>query len=392
MGWLEDFVEHTKHGEAPAKVMYWVGVSTIAGALRRKVWIDEYNFQWTPNFYLLLVGDPGVLKKSTSTGLGMRILKQVPGIDFGPQSVTWEQLITHMAGSAQVYEVGGKEFEASCVTCELSEFGTLFDPSNRQLVDAMTDIFDAKLHTFRKETKTNGCDDVVNPWLNICACTTPGWLEDNFTQKFVRSGFAGRVVYVYCPASEVGRHAHPSRRMKSKLEAAQREKALADQLQTISEYSGEFRLTEEAYEWSEKWYEKFRDFLEGECNEEEIGLYSRKQSHLMKLAMVISASNGTFPNIGVEELMEADRVLETVREDVQTVFGHVGQTPTSKLSRHIVEVLQREGEKTRRELYRKHFFRLVGISQFDEALNNAKASGLVKEAGNLNDPLLRAVC
>lgn len=388
MGWLEDFVEHTKYGEAPPKVMYWVGVSTIAGALRRKVWIDEFTFQWTPNFYVLLIGPPGVLKKSTSISLGMRMLQRLEDIDFGPQIITWEQLISHMADSRQTYRVDGADFEASCVTIELSEFGTLFDPENRSMVDNLTDIWDAKLGRISKETKTNGCDEVLNPWLNICACTTPGWLDDNFSSKFVRSGFASRMIYIYC--EDPGRVAHPSRKM-NKAWMGKQENELVERLRVIAEYAGEFKLTEEAYAWSENWYEKFRDYLENECNKTDMSLYSRKQAHLMKLSMVISASKGRFPEIGVEELMEADAVLDGIKGDVQQVFGTVGQSTTSKLARSIVEVLTKEGEQTKKVLYRRHFFRLVGVGQFNEALDSVKASGMVREVGNLNDPVLRVV-
>lgn len=387
MGWLEDFVEHTKYGEAPPKVMYWVGVSTIAGALRRKVWIEEFNFQWTPNFYILLIGPPGVLKKSTSVSLGMRLLRRVEGIDFGPQIITWEQLITHMADSRQTYKVDGADFEASCVTLELSEFGTLFDPTDRKMVDNMTDIWDAKLGKLNKETKTNGSDEVVNPWLNICACATPDWLDDNFSNKFIGSGFASRVIYVYC--DKPGRVAHPSRHMPTSM--AEQENSLVERLETIAQYSGPGKLTEEAYKWSEAWYEKYRDYLEKECTKREMGLYSRQQAHLMKLAMVISASKGKFPVIEVEDLVEANRALESVKGDVAQVFGGVGQSPTSKLARDIIEVLVREGEQTRKILYRKHFLRVVGIGQFDEALDSVKASGTIREVGNLSDPILRVV-
>lgn len=391
MGWLEDFVEHTKYGEAPPRVMKWVGVSTIAGALRRKVWIDEFIFQWTPNFYILLVGDPGILKKSTSSRLGMRILEKVEGIDFGPQIVTWEQLITHMADSTQTYKVNGRDFVASCVTIELSEFGTLFDPTNRQMVDNLTDLWDSKLTTLKKETKTNGCDEVQNPWINIIAGVAPGWLDDNFSGKYVRSGYASRVIYVWCDIAEVGVKAHPSRSMPDMAAMREREEHLLDGLKQIADYAGPFKLTEEAYKWSEDWYSKLRKKLREDCDRTERSLYSRGQSHLMKLAMVISASRFKFPEIGVYELEEANLMLEETKAGVQQVFGGVGQSPTSKLARDIVEVLVREGEQTKKILYRKHFFRVVGINQFGEALESVKASGIVREVGNVNDPILRVM-
>jgi hypothetical protein len=47
--WLSEFVANSQWGEAPVYMYFWTGVSTIAAALRRKVWIDMGNFVWYPN-------------------------------------------------------------------------------------------------------------------------------------------------------------------------------------------------------------------------------------------------------------------------------------------------------------------------------------------------------
>ena len=90
--WLKAYMQYTRDSESPDAFHFWTGVSTVAGALRRRVWIDMRKFQWTPNFYIILVGPPGVAAKSTSLRNGMRLLEQVEGIKFGPQSMTWQAL------------------------------------------------------------------------------------------------------------------------------------------------------------------------------------------------------------------------------------------------------------------------------------------------------------
>jgi hypothetical protein len=384
--WLEDFVAHTSYGEAPEHIMYWVGVSTIAGALRRKVWIDEFNFQWTPNFFILLIGPPGVLKKSTSSGLGMRILEQVEGIDFGPNEITWPQLVAHMGEHHDEFDIPGRgKFITSCTTFAISEFGTFFDPDNRPLIDGLTDLWDSKLGTFKKETKTAGKDIITNPWLNMIAGTTQGWLDDNFSEKFVRSGFASRLIYVAC--TETKRRAYPSDDMPPEM--WENETNLAIRLAEIAQYSGPFRLTAEAKEFGRKWYDNYRNFLD-KCKEDEMGLYSRAQTHLHKLAMVISAAKGHFPVVDVHHMIEADRKLASL-EKASTVFGRVGQTPQSKLAMDVLEILTKHGKMTKRELYAKFFFRTVSANVFEEALKSVKAGGLVRELGDVMNPVLEVV-
>lgn len=383
MDWLADFVEYAKHGETPEKIMYWVGVATVAGALRRKVWIDQEIFQWTPNFYLLIVGPPGTIKKSTSIGVGMRLLKRVPGVNFGPQSVTWQQLITHMADLKEKVVIEGEEFLHSSITIDLSEFGSFFDTHDQKMIDALTDLWDSKIGSFSKETKTNGSDEIVNPWINILACTTPRWLSKNFSEDLIGSGFGSRPIYLYAaePKSDL---AYPRRSMPPVNEMRIKRSNLVRGLSEMAEYSGEYQITEEAYVWGEKWYADYRARQRSMGNSVEAGFNDRLQTHLHKLAMVLSASQGDFPTIDAHHLAEADARLRDLDGDVKQIFGFIGQSKSSGASREIVEILGR-GWMRKRDLYKKHFFRIMSDNEFEEALNSTVAAGLVQISGAMDN-------
>ena len=90
--WLKAFTEHAKLSEAPREFHFWTGVSTIASVLRRRVWIDQRHFEWVPNFYIILVGPAGVVTKSTSMKMGLKLLASIDGIHPGPDSMTWQGL------------------------------------------------------------------------------------------------------------------------------------------------------------------------------------------------------------------------------------------------------------------------------------------------------------
>ena len=64
--WLSAYVEYTSFSEAPRRMHFWAGVSAIAGALRRRVWFDQFYFQWHPNLYIVFVAPPGIVSKSTT--------------------------------------------------------------------------------------------------------------------------------------------------------------------------------------------------------------------------------------------------------------------------------------------------------------------------------------
>lgn len=382
--WLDDFVAHTSYGETPPKIMRWVGVGTIAGALRRKVFIDQLSFQWSPNFYLLIVAPPGVVKKSTSIGLGLRMLKQIDGIDFGPQMVTWQQMISHMAGTRETVLVDGEDFEMSCCTVSLSEFGSFFDPSDRNMITNLTDMWDGKLETVVKETKTSGVDEIVNPWLNILACTTPKWIASNFSSNLIGEGFGSRPIYLYADTPQKS-IAYPKRHMMSgrdMVEFKKRENELTYRLSLIAQYAGEYKMTEAAYEWGEEWYARYMQQQMARGNSAETGVYARLQTHLHKVAMVLSAAREKFPVIDVQEMVDADAMLQELGDDVAKVFSFVGGSAVTEASRQIVELLVK-GPMDRRGLYRAYFYRSMKVSEFEEALKGTVAAGLVRENGEL---------
>lgn len=385
--WLDDFVAHTSYGETPARVMWWIGVSTIAGALRRKVFIDQNIFQWSPNFYLLIIGEPGVIMKSTSIGLGLRLLRKVDGIDFGPQSVTWQQMVTHMADAGQIWKMpDGSDFEMSCCTIALSEFGSFFKRDDDDMITNLTDMWDGKLEPFRKETKTNGNDEVVNPWINIMACATPDWVAKNFSSSLVGEGFGSRPIYLL--GEESGKYvAYPADEMPSPSVMWERENDLVDRLRKMAEYAGPYQMTAEAKEWGKAWYEEYRR-KRAAMSRSQVMLVVRKQTHLHKIAMVLSASRGKFPVIDVEEMIEAEKRLADVSDDAHKIFGYVGQSPITSAAREVVAILSKNGKMLRKKLYRDYFFRTMKSGDFDEAIKSARASGLIGETGDVSNPML----
>ena len=69
--WVDSYLVYSSASEAPDKFHFWTAVSTIAGALRRRVWIPQNYFDWTSNFYIILVAPPGIVSKSTTISIGM---------------------------------------------------------------------------------------------------------------------------------------------------------------------------------------------------------------------------------------------------------------------------------------------------------------------------------
>lgn len=372
--WIKAYMDYSAHSEAPDKFHFWTAVSTVAGALRRRVWIDQGYFQWTPNFYIIFVSPPGIVSKSTTLSIGMRLLKKVKGIYFGPDAVTWQSLIESLAESTDAVQIGQLFHEMSCITIASSEFGTFLNPKDREMVDVLVSLWDGQLGVWEKRTKTQGSDQIANPWINIAACTTPAWIAGNFPDYMIGGGFTSRCVWVY--ADQKRRLiAYPGKVIPEGFE--EREKALVYDLTLISKMSGEFSINPEATEWGENWYREHYENPNIELsNSRFAGYIARKQTHIHKLAMVLSAAESGDKIITKEHLQSAEAITSSLEDEMPLVFRHIGGTDASKNAQEVVQIVFAYGEIPKQKLARLLFNRMGG-DELTKALEICLTTGLI---------------
>lgn len=332
--WLKAYIRFTKASEAPDAFHFWTAVGTVAGALRRRVWIDMRHFQWTPNFYTILVGPPGIATKSTSIRIGMDLLKEVDGIRFGPQSMTWQSLTQSLEQALEFvkyFDTNGKEALApmSPITCAVPELGTFLKVDDSALVDVLVSMWDGQLETWGHQTKSSGSIEVKNPWLNLLACTTPAWLEQHFPTSMIGGGLTSRIMFIY---GDKKRHLvpYPDVQMPEADYLAQRI-ALIEDLKRIALLSGGYVFSSSARRWGEDWYNRLWSARPADmANERYSGYISRKQTHMHKLAIVLAASQRDKLIIEENDLIEADTLLTSIEPHMIKVFESVGVVDESK--------------------------------------------------------------
>jgi hypothetical protein len=377
--WLAAFEEYASIGEAPREILWWVGASTIAGALRRKVWLDQVFFQWVPNLYVVVVAEPGIVAKSTTANIGFDLLSEVDGIHFGPDITSWQALIMEMGEKCgEFFDFNGKQIPQHPITCAVDEFGTFLDPTNREQVDSLIRLYDGKQskRAFRKITKTQTSEEMHGPWVNIFACTTPTWINSNFPEYFLGSGFLSRNIFLHATEKRqyVPLLSEQVRKFPGHAVAAAK---LVGDLRQIADLVGPFHLTPAAVKWeSERYITHWKRFKVG--SRELQGYPARKQTHLMKLAMIVSAARGHHPVLDVQHLVEADRRLTAAEPGIDRVLARVGASEIPKAAGEIVDILRAGGGvMLRREVFGHTFYRRMSNRDFDEATRGAVAAGHV---------------
>jgi Protein of unknown function (DUF3987) len=389
--WLRSYMLYTEHSESPDRFHFWTAVSTIAGALRRKVWIDMGYFEWTPNFFIFLVAPPGIVSKSTSANIGIDLLREIEGIRFGPSALTWQGLVKLLGESLQSFPMDnnllGMKFEMCSITSLASELGTFLDPKNREMIDLLVDLWDGRKGSWVKFTKMDGAENIVNPWVNLIACTTPSWIADNVNNQFIKGGFASRSVFIF---SDVKRKlvAYPFRHLPK--DHSQLHDDLVADLRHIAEFRGEFKLTPEAIEWGEAWYAKHYDEIADNYGKERLeGYFARKQTHVHKLAMVLSASVRDDMLITATDLQSADKALTSLEVDMPRVFSHMNREQLADYASEALQLLHQKGLVARDVFFRECFMRKVSYETFNKMLDSLVNSNLVIQAIEGNKTILK---
>lgn len=338
--WIRAYMHHTRASESPDAYHFWTAVGTIAGALRRRVWIDMRHFQWTPNFYIILVGPPGIASKSTTIRIGTSLLENVDGVHFGPQSMTWQSLTQTMEQSVEYVKYidtkGVEQLQAmSPITCSVPELGTFLKMDDSALVDVLISMWDGQLENWGHKTKSSGNIEIKNPWLNLLACTTPSWLEQHFPTSMIGGGLTSRIMFIY---GDKKRHlvAYPDEHIHEDDYYGHR-KSLIEDLQRIALLSGPYALSPAARKWGTEWYERLWSRRPTDmANDRYSGYISRKQTHIHKVALVLAAAQREQLVIEEQDLIEADVLLTSIEPHMIKVFESVGVVDESK---HLANII-----------------------------------------------------
>lgn len=380
--WIAAFMEYASFSEAPKHMHFWTAVSTMAGALRRQVWIDMAYFRWFPNFYIILVAPPGIVSKSTTAGIGMSLLRKVPDIKFGPDVVTWQALVTAFAESTNSYEIHGEFHPQSAITIESSEFGNLLNPQDKEMVDLLVSLWDGKQGAFEKKTKGSGNDTIENPWINLIACTTPSWIAGNFPEYMIGGGFTSRCIFVY--AEKKAQYvAYPADFVPSDMR--ERAQKLVEDLCQISLLKGEYTLTPKAREWGRAWYETHYTAKHIHLDDERFGGYlARKQTHIHKLAMILAASESDRMVITEEHLGIAAQMVTDLEQDMHFVFSKIGKSEEAQFAERLIWYVEKREGVLYSEAYRFVHQHFPKLQDFEGIVTGAVRAGylILKQKGN----------
>lgn len=339
---ISSYVDYTRHQEASTKIHKWVAISIIAAALERKVVLNRGFYLLFPNLYTFIIGASGIVRKSTSTGIGVDLLRNLENFRMMSERLTAASLIQQLERSGDIYKANGYDTRQSAIFCYASELSVFLKEVFGSISELLTTFYDCQPNDATKpwvyETKGEGQVKIFGPCLNILGASTPTWLRECIPADQMEGGFSSRVIFVVETDPPSKFVAWPE---VDKATNEMRPK-LIETLAHIHTLVGEFKPTEESKVWFSAWYEKHMRGLISRTDARFSGYYGRKGDLLLKVAMVFSVAESDELLLKPEHLEQASNALDELEKSMFDAFGSVGKNEFSAETHSVWNTIRRE--------------------------------------------------
>lgn len=377
--WLDSYLEYTDSTESPLSYHVWAGLSVIAGALQRRVYLKWGLGQVIyPNLYIVLIGPSGRTRKGVSIGIAKDFLKSVSGISVAPESSSGRQaMILAMKAAALSFQdpTDGKIKFHCAITAFSEELSVFLGQGDIAYLSNLTDWYDSK-DDWEYETVGRGKDTLTGLCLNLLGGTAPDWIQSMIPQEALGGGFTSRIIFI---VEEKKRKIVPEHVM------TEREKELGQQLfrdlERISQLAGEITFEDVAKEKYKNWYIKQDTLLSaGKPAVNDVrfaGYCERRATHLRKLMLICSASRGDDLVIRESDFDKALGLLESAEINMHRTFGGLGKARNSDSVETVKDFMQAIGTTTRKDLLNK-FYRDITPQMLGEIEQTLSHMGVLR--------------
>jgi hypothetical protein len=388
----------------------WAAVSSVAGAMGRKVWLDRGFYWLRPNLYVVLVGPPANGKTASCQLPLIDVFKALalePGTksdheDYNPKlleydmedrpfcllkdRITPESLGVELKRAEQIrFDLRGRtrtggQFYDNSATLLTSEFGTFMEREARNAQALITEMWDA-LEDYQYKTKTAGKYLIRGPCLNWLACATQTELVGNLPSNARGQGLLSRMILVY--ASTTGL----TEQLRYDAANADMVNRLRETLAVIAKLEGEFVLHPSIESKVDS------DIAEGllpipqDDNMQEYN--GRRSSHVLKVAMALSASRSNTMMITEQDWEEAKEMLFEAEALMPLALqgfgmGKAGQTAV-EIESFIKTMCASSGRSGVSEgvLKREVLRRSTNASEVDTILTVMENANMIRKTGTI---------
>ena len=388
---LTAYREYTTNHEATNKVHMWTAISLLGAALERKVWLNREHYKIFPNLYMFIIGAPGLVKKSTSTSIGVDLLRELPSINLMAERVTQASLIATLERAQDEFSVKGEPYKQSAAYAYASELTVFMEEVSGNITDLLTTFYDCQPVDWRKpwiyETKGQGQVKIPGPCLNLLGCSTPAWLKRAVPVSAMEGGFASRILFIFENEMPNIFVAIP----KHNPQAAEMKKKLIEDLAVINSLTGPFTMDKEAEDAFTYWYENhMRAIYKKRHNNRFAGYFGRKSTQVEKLSMVASVSDSCDLIITAQHVARALAWIQSLERDMIEGFAASGRNQLADITKDVADFIRENGPVS--ETVLSHiFFTELDDENMQKVLTQLRKMGQITQLTAVDGVAYRAV-
>lgn len=388
--WITDYVSAVDSVlESPTNYNFWTAISVVSTVLKDRVWINRGTYKVLPNQYILLVGPPGI-GKGNAIHLGTKFIlepvNKVPLANLVMDSITKAKLIDILAkGYPRInFNSNGhllSSTEASCLI-HVPELPNLLTNSNGDLTNFLTDVWSRT--DFAYSTKNGGVQVVKDLCISILAACVPDFVKDinNTKGNIVSNGFTARTMFIF------GKDKSKNIVWPKQFAGSVIADKLHNDLQLISRLSGEFTFEPVAQVLFERHYKS----IQADESDTDVirDFKSRQPSHILKVAMALSAATDDRLVITEFAMRSAIQLVGDVLSTLNIVFRGVGDSPLAQAQARIISYMERKGIASRNEILKDNF-RHVTAEDLDRIIMILKDTNHILEVNQGGRKLFKSI-
>lgn len=351
---FKSYLKFTAGHEGSQRFHLWTAISIVAASLERKVWMDRGYYTLFPNLYIFLIGKSGLVKKSTTTGIGVNLLRKLSDVKMMSERLTPASLISQLHKSQKTFSIDGEEVQQSPLYAYASELSVFMQEVAGSISELLTTFYDCIPNDPKQpwvyDTKSQGKEEIYGPCLNILGASTKAWLKKAIPSSEMEGGFSSRIIFVVENQIPKNFVAWP----KLSPELIRMRGHLEETLAHIHELSGEVKVTPAAMDAFEEFYLfHMRNVVPACADPRMAGYMGRKGDLVLKLAMVRSASLRDDLTIEASDILWAGGKLSEIEQDMQDSFEGIGSSQASSTLFEIRNFIKSKGSVDRVEIKRQ---------------------------------------
>lgn len=337
---IYEYLKYCDNMETAEDFDFWGAIWIISLLTKRNIKINRPSNKLYPNFYITLIADSGVARKSTAINTAKKILYDIIGNDDEINLLT---STTSARKLSYVLTRTSEESNKCIIGINCPEFITFY--KNKNVIECFTDFYDCPDERKGYGSITNGEINIHNIFVSSFSASTSNYYFKAITKEEVEGGFTSRNIII--PAEKGKRKiAWGEEYDTTKLIATG--KKLAKFISKITEIG----LSISAIQRYSGWYVRRKQSTDLYTRTFE----SREQDFVLKLAAIL-ALNEHKDKIDIDILNLAIKIIQKVKKNAIKFFNdEVYYEQTDNMTRtieRIRDIIHSKGSNgiQHRELY-----------------------------------------